>query len=301
MAVKPVDVVPGGSLPGTWSASAADAVTQCGLKFWFARVAGWREPPQQHLAVGNLVHSTLESFYSLPADDRDPRMIVELVDQHLTEVLGDPEVLDAAAVRDAALTCLRVWWDREKRPDLVVIEPDGLERELRTTLDGVPFVGYVDRIERARGLWRVVDYKTGKAKPEYMESKWRQQMLYAAAMAQLDQPVDEVALLFLGDDRAVLTVRPVYDAAVERAVAHLLTAVSEATNSLDTGAWAAKSSPLCRFCPFKPACPAHGERPQPGTAASEAVLTRAGLAKRERRRETPVEARSDEASVEGLS
>ena len=99
-------------------------------------------------------------------------------------------------------SALAAYWDTEE-PARVEVAPDGLEREVRTDLAGLPFLGHIDRITVAEPGLRVTDYKTGAPKPRYWWSYWRQQLLYAAALRDMGEPVAEIELLYLKEPRAV--------------------------------------------------------------------------------------------------
>ena len=144
---------------------------------------------------------------------------------------------------------------------------------VNATLAGVPLEGRADRVEFGTGGARVVDYKTGAAKPKYAASYWRQQMLYAAALCDDGISVTEVDLLYLGEVPRRLR-RPASTAAMSRATDDLARAAEQREQYSQAAMWEARDSALCAFCPFARACPARRSSvtPTPGTTDSDRLL-----------------------------
>lgn len=276
-----VRVEPGGSLPARWSASAVSGYLSCPLRFWFARVAGWREPDSEAQVVGRVVHGVLEDLLSTQTGHRDPSSVQGLTRTRLDEFVPNGSELNRGSVQAKSEAALANYFAVEPDPNTVNVLPGGLERQLSVAVDGVPFLGYVDRMSLTScDLVRVTDYKTGSSAAEHLPEKWRQQLLYAAALGELGEPVDEVELLFTGAEPRS-TVRPVYPRALRRARDDLRNAVDSAVNSLAASKWDALRSPLCGWCAFAYACPAQARRaPKPGTPESDAVLSERGLVRR---------------------
>jgi RecB family exonuclease len=174
---------------------------------------------------------------------------------------------------------------------------DGLERQVSGTLGGVPIGGKIDRVEPGPGGLRIVDYKTGSAKPAFAGSYWRQQLIYAALMnAEEDtEPVGEVSLMFLGETSRVMT-RPVPGSAIDRVTADLALAQAQRTAFDASAQWEARESGLCRFCPVARVCPTQATRaPIPGSLACDERLATSDKVRRSGR--TAVD-RDDELEVD---
>jgi len=265
-----------------WSASAVTTFVQCPLKMWWGKVAGWQEGPSVATASGTAVHAALEDLLGRAPGERTPAVAVAALGEALDEVRDE---LVAARVpidqvRERSEAALECYWGVEDPAEVEVL-PDGLERELVTTFDGVDFIGYADRLAQSPTGARVTDYKTGLAKPRYFEPYYRQQYLYASALAD-ELEVTEIELLFLGDGRRVR--RPVYPAALDRAVGTLTRSAGEAAGMAESGRWTARQSALCGWCSFESVCPLRRSRvPVPGSAESDARLAEVpGMVRRER-------------------
>ena len=263
-----------------WSATAIEQFLGCPLRYWWQRIERWETPSTAALVIGRSVHSALEHLLALPPEERLP----ERADAYLADALVDELALvegqgiDETEVRAGSARAMAAYWATEE-PATIEVAPDGLEREVRTDLVGLPFLGHIDRIAVAEPGLRVTDYKTGAPKPRFWWSYWRQQLLYAAALEGTGEPVAEIELLYLKDPRAVT--RPVYPAAIRRALADLESAHAQRDAMATGGAWEARPGPLCRYCDFQPVCPAQRSgAPKPGSADSDAVLRERGLVQR---------------------
>jgi putative RecB family exonuclease len=263
-----------------WSATAIEQFLGCPLRYWWQRIERWETPSTAALVIGRAVHSALEHLLALPPDDRVP----ERADAYLAEALEselalvEGQGIDETEVREGSARAMAAYWETE-RPADVEVAPDGLEREVRTELAGLPFLGHIDRIAVADAGLRVTDYKTGAPKPKYWWSYWRQQLLYAAALDDMGEPAGEIELLYLKQPRAVT--RPVYPAGIRRALADLERAHEQRDAMARGGAWEARPGPLCRYCDFQAACPAQrSSAPKPGSPESDDLLRERGLTQR---------------------
>jgi putative RecB family exonuclease len=263
-----------------WSATAIEQFLGCPLRYWWQRIERWETPSTAALVIGRAVHEALEHLLALPPDERLP----ERADAYLAEALAtelalvEGQGIDEAEVREGSARALASYWQTEE-PARVEVAPDGLEREVRTELAGLPFLGHIDRIAVTDAGLRVTDYKTGAPKPKYWWSYWRQQLLYAAALEDMGEAPAEIELLYLKQPRAVT--RPVYPAAVRRALADLELAHEQRDAMARDGGWEARPGPLCRYCDFQAACPAQRSSvPRPGSPESDDLLRERGLTQR---------------------
>ncbi len=261
-------------LRATWSPSSVNLFLQCSLKYWFEKVARWQSQPSEALVSGNIVHGVLEDLLSKPSGERTQDVARESYMLHQERNMqGLEDVIDLRAVRERSGQAIESYFALEN-PNDVAIAPDGIERSISGQVADVPLEGRIDRLEQFEAGLRIVDYKTGTPKPAYMESNWRQQMLYAAASEQAidDGEVTEVALFYLGEEPRLL-VRPVTKFATAN-VSDALHQVNKARERYQAAAqWEANTGPLCKSCAFKKVCPAKSKRaPTPGSSDSEARL-----------------------------
>ena len=263
-----------------WSATAIEQFLGCPLRYWWQRIERWETPSTAALVIGRAVHSALEHLLALPPDERVPERADAYLAQALIEELAlvEGQGIDEGEVREGSARAMAAYWHTEE-PARIEVARDGLEREVRTDLVGLPFLGHIDRIAVAEPGLRVTDYKTGAPKPRFWWSYWRQQLLYAAALEDMGEPIAEIELLYLKEPRAVT--RPVYPAAIRRALSDLETAHEQRDTMATGGAWEARPGPLCRYCDFQSVCPAQRSgAPKPGTPESDAALRERGLVQR---------------------
>lgn len=263
-----------------WSATAIEQFVGCPLRYWWQRIERWETPSTAALVVGRAVHAALEQLLALEPDERVPARADAFLADALRDELAlvEGQGIDETEVREGSARAMQAYWQTE-RPADIEVAPDGLEREVRTDLVGLPFLGHIDRIAVGDTGLRVTDYKTGAPKPRYWWGYWRQQLLYAAALDDLGEPVAEIELLYLKQPRAVT--RPVYPAAVRRALADLESAHEQRDTMARQGAWEARPGPLCRYCDFQAVCPAQRPgAPKPGTPESDEALRARGLTQR---------------------
>lgn len=276
-----VDQRPHATLPRRVSYSQMALYQQCGLKFYFSYLGGWREPPTAALACGSITHEVVEHLYRLPNEERSVERAVELLREHGPRMLQMSEYRPfendnsmKTQIRDAIENLFVL-----ENPQEVVVDPNHLEMELNVEVNGVNFFGKVDRFTQD-DMNRVTDYKTGKSPGRYIDDKLSQPYLYALAFKlQHDIDVDEVELIFLNAKEVVR--RPV-DQTVMLSMGDKLAVMRDGSeNDIEASAWDAKVQRLCDYCAYQEACPARNVlAPKPGTAASDDMLRQAGLTSR---------------------
>ncbi|MCX4092764.1 PD-(D/E)XK nuclease family protein [Nocardia sp. alder85J] len=263
-----VDVARGPAL----SPSRAKDFTLCPLKYRLRAIDRIPESPDRYLVRGTLVHAVLESLYGLPSGERVPERAAALVEPAWQHLLADrPELsglLDPAGLPgflDEARQLLRVYYRLE---DPTAFDPESCEHLVETRLpDGSPLRGYIDRVDiDPTGRLRVVDYKTGPAPVPGRENRALFQLkFYAAIMLHTrGRAPAQLRLLYLADGQ-ILTYTPDEPELLrfERILSALWTAISAAGRS---GEFPPSPGPWCRYCDYRPLCPAHGGAapPYPG-------------------------------------
>ena len=143
-------------------------------------------------------------------------------------------------------------------------DPEDRELRLFVEVDGVPLVGYIDRLDRYittddEERWVISDYKTGKVPSDrFMEENFFAMKLYALMLAeQVDIVPYSLRLIYVGaePEHAIKPLR-VDDALLASTRGHIREIWSQITDSVVSGNWETKKQRLCDWCDFKAECPA---------------------------------------------
>ena len=259
---------------GHLSPSGSALFEECPRRWKFRYIDKLPEPSSPEAVVGTFAHRVLEQLMALPAEDRsvdEARRIAgecwpEFRDGDEYQTLGLDEA-ETRAFMWQAWQAVEGLWEVE---DPAGIEVLACESALEADLGGVPFKGTADRIERnTDGETVVTDYKSGKAPPPgYGGRHMHQVLLYAAALEQQGQPVDRVAVVYLGERRVSVRATPQL---VARAVDRLADTWESIQQTCGSGEFAPKTGPLCSWCPHTGICPEGAAEAEARAAARAAA------------------------------
>jgi putative RecB family exonuclease len=238
------------------SPSQADSYLTCPRRYALERRLRLSDSFSPYAALGTLVHSALE------AAERESigtgRAHAELDDalSHLERLwaeadFGTPQLNEAwlGQARHALIRLYGAW-----PGDGIPIE---LEKEVRTEIGGVEWVGFIDRLERGPAGLRVVDYKTSKRAPAVDEVKRSVQLgFYATAVEEeMGEPVIEAQMWFPRHESKSVTTRS-FDMDL---LPEVRQAMGEVTAAILDEAWEPRVSDRCKTCEFRRSCPAWAE------------------------------------------
>lgn len=261
------DAAPDVEAPRSLSPSGASTFRQCARRWKFRYIDKLPDPPGAPALRGTFVHHVLEELLAVPPAHRTLERARAICRDLWPALAGnaDFEALELSADDERAFRW-NSWRDIEGFFELV--DPTGVEvvdreRDLSATLDGVPFRGIVDLVDRVPDGLRITDYKTGRPPgSRFVYSRLTQVWLYAAAAAAGGDDVSGVRLLYLGetgngrDHREPIEISRSFDhEAVHAAVdEHRITwdRIAEATG---TGRFSPTTGPLCSWCPYRDDCP----------------------------------------------
>jgi putative RecB family exonuclease len=215
--------------------------------------------------LGAVVHNALRALFDLPPARRTPARAAALVTERWKDA-GFLDAAQAALYRERA----RGWVaDYVERHDLT-IEPVGAERWVSTQAGSsgdatvtMIIEGRIDRIDERGGELVIVDYKTGRRRPDEHDTAAAQALaLYAVAAArELRVPCHRVELHHLPSGTVAG-----FDHTDETLDRHLTRAqvsadaLRVATDTLADGGDAdeffpARAGEHCAACDFRPSCP----------------------------------------------
>ncbi len=245
-------------IPPHLSPSSASSFDGCPRRWKFKYVDRLPEPPGQAAVVGTFAHTVLESLCGLTQAERtkDQAKVLarELWSEHEESVehqslnLSDEQ---SRAFRWQAWLAIAGLWDLE---DPATVDIVATEQKVTAALQGVPFLGIIDRLEREGEKLIVSDYKSGKVPAvRWRDDKIQQVMLYAAAVSQdQEEQPERVRLLYLGQEVLDYAVT---DRRIEEATDKLAATWSNIGTACTSETFEATPTVLCGWCPFAAKCP----------------------------------------------
>jgi putative RecB family exonuclease len=239
------------------SPSQADAYASCPRRYALERRLRLSESSSPYAHFGTLIHGTLE------AAEREtlgtgkthadlPDALSHLEKEWAGADFGTPQ-LNEAWLRQgrAAVTKLYSSW-----PSLDGI-PVELEKKVDGEFAGVPWVGYIDRLERTSAGLRVIDYKTSKSPTPIEEARRSIQLGFYATATGVgsDEPVVEAQMWFPRADTKSVSTRSL-DMGL---ISEVRETMEDVTRSIQAEEWEPRVSERCERCQFRLSCPAWPE------------------------------------------
>jgi len=149
-------------LPRFYSNSASSTYEQCPRRWKHKYVDKLPDPPGQAAVLGTFAHTVLERLCQEPPRVRTVERARTLASEtwKTTRTLDEFRALDLddqelREFRWKAWRSIEGLWSLED-PSQVVVE--ATERRVTADLAGVPFVGYVDRLDRSDDGLTITDY-----------------------------------------------------------------------------------------------------------------------------------------------
>jgi len=200
----------GGRLPAALSASAIDALRNCPYQFFSRVLLGLRESDEleQELSkrdYGTWLHAVLKRFHE--ARGGDDAAALRAAAQAELALLDEADFLPFSAAFER-LRPLYLAWLAETEAGGQRYAAGEVEREARpfaAPLDGVVVKGRIDRIDDAKGVTWLLDYKTGDAKglKDKVAAKLEDTQLATYALLSGAEPSLQAAYLVLDDGKGI--------------------------------------------------------------------------------------------------
>lgn len=246
--------------------SASSMTTMSCPRRWEGQyVKGIRGPSGPEALLGNFVHNVLEEFYDQPQLDRTHEVARNIArdqwDDFITEYKELPNFVDhevtasdEAAVRNLAWYSISNMWEFE---DPTQVKVHSVEIKIEASHNGIPFVGYVDRIieesRDSRNILIAQDYKTGAVpKPKFSKDKVMQILLYDWGLREMGIEADEGQMIYTRE-KTIIDVDFTEETRAA-AMAYMENATNLVSDCFDTH-FHPETSPLCGWCPFVLECP----------------------------------------------
>lgn len=239
------------------SPSQADSYTRCPRQYALERRLRLGNTSSPYAQFGSLVHSALEKAERPVIGTNRRHGEVSHTVECLEEVwadadFGTPE-LNTAWLDKAKDVVLKLY-DNWPNSDGVPIE---LEMRVEAVVEGVQWIGVIDRIEStSAGTLRVVDYKTSTQAMTVKDAAESVQLgFYATALMTEGRDVAEAQLWYPRTSAKSVSIRS-FDMDGLDGVQDQLERVTRAIRSED---WEPKVGAPCERCAFRLSCPAWPE------------------------------------------
>ena len=236
------------------SSSAIENYRKCPQQFAFNYLWSLKEGPRAALSFGSVMHTTIKRFVEqLRRGNKLPfEEIQRIYDTEWTSAGYEDEYQEAEYKKDG-LEQLRAF-----HAAMLADPPDILEQEKGFELpleNDVILVGRMDQVNRlGRSDVEIVDYKTGKPRPEADARRALQLSIYALAAREIFEwnPV-RLVFHYLQNNSTQITTR---DA---RQIDDAEGIIQEAAADIRAKHFPSNPGFSCRSCAYKLICPAHEE------------------------------------------
>ncbi|HIE21363.1 MAG TPA: PD-(D/E)XK nuclease family protein [Acidimicrobiia bacterium] len=238
------------------SPSQADAYQTCPRQYALERRLRLGDADSPYAQFGTLIHTTLQRAEDAVVGTERRHADLEDAQRHLEEVwadadFGTPELTEAwlAKGRDL-ITKLYENWPKHSGV------PVALEEEVGASIEGVEWMGFIDRIEETPEGLRVVDYKTSANPPTKDEAATSIQLgFYAMALEGAGHPVVAAEMWFPRAPTKSVSVRSFEMDSLDA----LREEIARITREIRAEQWQPRVSKHCGRCSFRRACPAWPE------------------------------------------
>jgi RecB family exonuclease len=236
------------------SPSQATAYEACPRRYALERRLRLGDADSPWAQFGSLIHKALElaeaEILGTGKPHADPDRALEALDEVWAEAsFGTPE-LDQAWLGKAREVLSKLY-ENWPTPDGI---PEALETHVEAEIDGVRWLGKVDRIERTAAGLRVVDYKTSTTPATKKEAAESVQLGFYASAIDGEEVVGAEFWYPRTSAKSITT--PRFDMGRIEEVRERMV---ELTRAIRSENWEPKVGRHCNRCAFKLSCPAWPE------------------------------------------
>lgn len=234
------------------SPSQGDSYETCPRRYALERRLGLSELASAHAGFGSLCHTVLERAESEVIGTDAPHADIARVKELINETwegadFGTPEL--NAAWRSKAVEMFEKLYERWPGRGRVETVEESVELEV----EGVRWVGLIDRIERTPNGLKVVDLKTGTGVPSVPEAGESLQLgFYVAARTSEHDPVLAASFWYPRKKDSVSVTTRSFDMAKLDSVRERMRSI---TQSILEERWEPRIGSHCKWCSFRNTCP----------------------------------------------
>jgi ATP-dependent helicase/nuclease subunit B len=231
------------------SASSTKTYSQCKKKYWFQYINKSPRKEWDHLDLGNFCHKTLEIFHSsyLAAKVPDDKL-GNLMSTSFKEARKAFPNLPQGILSEAfsLITDYLTMIADKGMPDVAGVE---IPFEFNLT-DDITIRGFIDRLDRVDGKYKLSDYKTTK-NAKYLDPF--QLSMYGLWLRKEHPEVTEFeAAYILLRHKSKEKSYTLNSKDLDRTEKELITYATDIKNEVE---WPTAPSPLCKYCDFNELCP----------------------------------------------
>ncbi len=235
------------------SPSQAESYATCPRRYAMERRLRLGDSESPYARFGSLVHRVLEisesTILGTGATHADLATALDAIEEVWKDAdFGTPQLNEAW--KRHAIEGLTKLYDRWPGNGV----PLALETRVETEIEGVAWVGLIDRLERTKDGLQVVDYKSGKSYPSVAAAAESIQLAFYATAANrvFGEAVRGAEMWFPRANSVGVTVRKLDIESLDQATA----AMAEITLAILGEIWAPRVNERCGKCEFQTSCPA---------------------------------------------
>ena len=233
------------------SPSAADAYDSCPRRYVFSRLLRVDEGGSVYQELGSILHRVWErteaAAIAAGADHGDLATALEILEEEFDGTAFGGGAW-AAAWKARAVSITEHLYERWPGGG----PAEALEERVTAEIDGIPWSGRIDRVERRGDTRWIVDYKTGTSVPSVAEAARSVQLgFYVLAAGSPDRIVGGAELWFPAKKAQSVTVRS-FDLDNLGEVEAAMVAAQVGIFAED---WTPRPGPACDRCAVRSVCP----------------------------------------------
>jgi putative RecB family exonuclease len=242
------------------SVSTADSVRGCAARMVFDRIVPRVEDPFGPAELGTEAHAIFEKLFTLPSEKRTPATVATLVSQLNRSKRGPTQDRDRWISMVSQLVSGIFLIENPPTIDVVANE-----LKIEAVVNGVPVLGYVDRLSTKDGALTTSDYKSGKVPNlRYGDKHGDQLRIYHSVLHEIGVYRPTAAEVLYTSHNTVREVDLSPDA-IKITLRDFKTSWEKLGKMIDEATFPVKPSKLCGWCPAKDICPSSSTRDSDAT------------------------------------
>ena len=252
------------ALPAALSPSRLQDFQSCPRRFQHGSIDRIPQPATYATVKGNLAHYVFEQLFKLPPEQRTHVAATKFIPDAEIKVLTDTvrnelqlSDVELTKRRDEVAAIVATYFQME---DPTTVSCEGVELRITDTIEGVPMLGILDRLDRCDdGSLMIVDYKTGSLpNRNYDTQTFANAEIYAALCeTNLGERPRVIRLMYVAKGKSID--REVTAPVVLARRRSAASAWQRIEKYYADGEFPAQPSVnSCRFCSYKDLCRSNG-------------------------------------------